>query len=106
MKHKSTNTVADFQTFTLEQIQQSYRNTTGNGDYKFELPEDTPETCQEILEVLAKDGQLFPVEYDGIYYAYFAKMMGFILFTVVLVPHNRVYSTTAFNNLINANKTK
>lgn len=106
MKHKSSNTIVEFQTFTLEQIQQSYRNVTKNQLYKFDLTEDTPEKCQEILDILAKDGELFPVEYDGVYYSYFANMAGILLFTVVLVPQNRVRTTNTFNYIINSNKKK
>lgn len=104
MRHKTTNTIAEFQTFTLEQIQQAYRHV--NKDYTFQFTQDTPEKCQEILDVLAKDGKVFPVDFDGIYYSYLANMAGIILFTVVSVPQERVRPTFALNEIINSNKKK
>lgn len=106
MKPKTTNVIADFQVFTPEQIQQAYRNVTGDENYKFKLPKDTPEKCNKILEILAKDGKLTPIEYDGIYYSYFSNMAGAILFTVVLVPQERVKTTATFNHIVNSNKKK
>lgn len=104
MRHKTTNTIAEFQTFTLEQIQKAYRHI--KKDYTFSFTQDTPEKCQEILEVLAKDGQVFTVDFDGIYYSYFSNMAGIILFTVVSVPQERVRPTFALNEIVNSNKKK
>lgn len=106
MRHKTTNTIAEFQTFTLEQIQQAYRNVTKDEQYNFKFTQDTPEKCQEILGVLAQDGKVFPVDFDGVYYSYFSDMAGILLFTVVSVPQERVRPTFALNEIINSNKKK
>lgn len=104
MKTKSTNIIVEFQTFTLDQIQQAYRNVTKDEKYKFKLPKDTPEKCQEILEVLAKDGRLFTANFDGMYYAYFSNMAGIIYLTVASVPRERLYPIFQLNEIVNSNK--
>lgn len=106
MKVKHTNTIADFQVFTLEKIQQAYRNVTGDKNYKFKFTKDTPEKCDKIVEILAKDGQVVPVDFDGIYYSYFANMAGVLLLNVVAVPQERVKNTATLNYIVNSNKKK
>jgi hypothetical protein len=106
MKAKNTNTIADFQVFTQEQIQQAYRNVTGDKNYTFKFTKDTPENCDKIVEILAKDGQVFPVDFDGIYYSYFANMAGVLLLNVVAIPQSRVKNTATLNYIINSNKKK